>query len=79
MPISSYKLVDTDIDGTLVPYRIGRKSLAEIDAFIPDSAKAAIQKLHRAWVAVAGIKDFLLLAVTWHHAGHVERRRKKLL
>lgn len=55
MRISPYKLVVTDIDGTLVPYRSGRGSLAEIDAFIPDSAKDAIAKLQHAGITVAGI------------------------
>jgi 5-amino-6-(5-phospho-D-ribitylamino)uracil phosphatase len=55
MTHSPYKLVVTDIDGTLVPYRTGGGNLAEIDTYIPNSAKEAIAKLQQAGVIVAGI------------------------
>lgn len=50
-----YKLVVTDIDGTLVRYHTGSESLADVDAFIPESAKKAIGHLQSAGIRVAGI------------------------
>jgi hydroxymethylpyrimidine pyrophosphatase-like HAD family hydrolase len=55
MSNSPYKLVVTDIDGTLVRYHTTAETLADVDAFVPESARKAIESLHSAGITVAGI------------------------
>ena len=52
---SAYKAVIADIDGTLVQYRPDLSGLHEADAFIPQSAIAAVKKLHAEGVKVAAV------------------------
>lgn len=55
MSNSPYKLVVTDIDGTLVRHHTTAETLADVDAFIPESIKSAIGHLQAAGIVVAGI------------------------
>lgn len=55
MSRSPYKLVVTDIDGTLVRYHTATETLADVDAYIPESAINAINHLQSAGIIVAGI------------------------
>ena len=52
---SPYKLVVTDIDGTLVRYRTATETLADVDTFMPESTRNAIGDLQSAGIVVAGI------------------------
>lgn len=52
---SPYKLVVTDIDGTLVRYHTTTETLADVDTFTPESARSAIGHLRSAGIIVAGI------------------------
>lgn len=55
MHSSPYKLVVTDIDGTLVRYRTAMETFTDIDALMPESARNAIDDLRSAGITVAGI------------------------
>ena len=55
MSLSPYKLVVTDIDGTLVNHHRTTETLADVDAFMPASARKAIDRLQSANIPVAGV------------------------